>query len=381
MFRFAAVLLLLPFVAPAPVGMKPHPSVFRMANEAVVVVEGTAAADGTVTVTKNWFTAAGETVGATISVPTLPLASRKPFAFGLKNDPIVPDAVLLFLVRAKDGTWEPLLRIDGDNPRGIVWFEGDRVFEYTQMINPGPYELCRADHQDEKVKLLTKPEEVRQQVAAGLVARAQWGKVRAIADGETRTRELVGWIGSQAPDGKHWYERVWADLGPAIKAEGVRAVPFLAKVVATHDEADAVSTACRLLLDLGPEARDAVPSLIARLRDLRGAAPVDMVRALQAIPDKRAIAVLLDQLEAKDGWMVEEVAIALHRSGASGFVDRIVSRIPPTVDEADSIQWLADMLDAVREVDATLAERIVRERFFGDAKLCAERQWIRQLPK
>jgi hypothetical protein len=362
-----------------PVGIKPHPSFFRMANEAALVIEGTAAADGTVAVTKNWFAAPGEVVGATVAVPTLPLVSKVPFTFGQKSEPIVPDAVLLFLVRAKDGTWEPLLRIDGDNPRGIVWFVGDGVFEYVQMINPGPYELRRAEHFEAKARLLTRPDEVRQQVAAGLVARGKWAEVKAIADADARARELVGWIGSQSPDGQHWYERVWADLGPAIRAEGRRAVPFLAKVVATHAEADAVSVACRSLLELGSDARDAVPGLIARLRDLRGASPADMVRALSSIPDERAIPVLLDLLDAKDGWLVEDVAIALKRAGATGFVDRIVQRIPRTNDEAESITWLADMLDAVREVDAALAEKIVRERFLDDAKLNAERQWVRQL--
>ena len=114
---------------------------------------------------------------------------------------------------------------------------------------------------------------------------------------------------------------------------------------------------------------------------LRGAAPSDMVRALTSIPDTRAIPVLLDLLDAKEAWLVEDVAVALKRAGATGFVDRIARRIPPTVDEAESIAWLADMLDAVREVDAPLAEKLVRERFLDNAPLNAERQWVRQLPR
>lgn len=385
MHTFAALIVLVPlaasFAAPRPLAIKPHPSFFRMANEAALVIEGSAAADGTVTVTKNWFTAPGETVGASVVVPTLPLASRVPFTFGQKVDSIAPDAVLLFLVRAKDGTWEPLLRIDGNNPRGIVWFVGDAVFEYVQMVNPGPYELRRSEHYEENATLLTTPDDVRKQVGDGLAARARWSAVKEIAEAEKRTRELVGWIGSQSPDGEFWYERVWDDLGPALRAEGVRAVPHLAKVVVTHAEADAVSVACRCLLQLGSEARDAVPSLIARLRDLRGAAPSDMVRALTSIPDTRAIPVLLDLLDAKEAWLVEDVAVALKRVGATGFVDRIARRIPPTVDEAESIAWLADMLDAVREVDAPLAEKLVRERFLDNEPLNAERQWVRQLPR
>ncbi|MBL8752129.1 MAG: HEAT repeat domain-containing protein [Planctomycetes bacterium] len=380
-----AILLLavLPFArpTPTPLAIKPHPSPFRMANEAKVVVEGKAAADGTVVVTRRWFVAPDETVGATLLVPSLPNASKVPFAFGQKSDAIVPDVVLLFLVRAKGGEWEPLLRIDGDNARGIVWIEGEKVWDYSQAVNPGPYELSRAHHMDGAAYVATTPADVRRQVEAGLAARGKWVATLALADAEARARAVVGWIGAQSPDGAFWYERVWGDLAPAIKAEGRRAMPFLAKVVATHAEADAVAVACRALSDLGPDARDAVPSMIARLRDLRGAAPIDMVRALSVIRDERAIAVLLDQLDAKDGWMVEEVAVALQHCGAKGFVDRIVRRIPQTADEAESVGWLVAMLDAVREVDAPLAERLVRERFLGEAKVCTERHWMRQLTK
>ncbi len=127
--------------------IKPHPSPFRMANEATLVVEGKPAGDapGTVAVTRTWFAAPDVAVGATIVVPSLAKASRQPFSFGpLQEALIAPDVVLLFLVRAPSGEWEPLLRLGGDNARGIVWFEGDKVWDYGQTVNPGPYELTRA---------------------------------------------------------------------------------------------------------------------------------------------------------------------------------------------------------------------------------------------
>ncbi len=359
--------------------IKPHPSPFRMANEATAIVEGTAAANGTVTVTKTWFAAAGESIGATIDVPSLPRASKVPFDFGPPGPAIEPDAVLLFLERNEDGAWEPLLYFDGDNARGIVWFVKERAYDYAQLINPGPYELRAMVRDEGEQKVPASPDDARKQVVAGLAARAEWAATLAIGDPDRRARAIVDWIGAQCPDGAHWYERVWGDLTPALRAVGTKALPHLARVVATHAEADAVAVACRAIAALEDQAKDAVPSLVARLRDLRGAAAVEMVRALAAIGDPRATAVLLDQLDDPKGWFVKEVTIALHRSGATSFVDRIVSRLPATAAEAESVRWLADMLDAVHEVDAALAERIVRERYLGCAELLTDQYWLRRM--
>jgi len=367
-------------LAVAPFAIKPHPTPFRMANEATVVVEGTAALDGTVSVTRTWFAAPGVTVGATIVVPALAGASRRPFSFGPRQEPaIAPDTVVLFLVRGADGSFEPLLRIDGDNARGIVWFEGEKVFDYAQPINPGPYELVRAQHVDGAQPVATTPADVRAQVRDGLVARAKWAATLAIADADERARAVVGWIGSQSPDGSFWSERVWADLEPAIEALGPRAVPHVARVVATHAEPDAVATACRVLRKAGDAGRGAVPALIGRLRDLRGAEAIHLVRGLGLFADERSIPVLLDQLDAPDGCFVAEVAGVLQRAGATGFVDRIVARIPTAVDEAPSIDWLAGMLDAVHAVDPERARRLVRDRFADCGPLREKRPWIDRL--
>lgn len=365
--------------APLTLARKPHPSPFRMTNEAVVVIEGTAAADGTVTVTRRWFAAPGETVPATILVPALAKASKVPFAFGPgTEETISPDTVLLFLIRAADGAWEPLLRIDGDNARGIVWFAGDTVWMYAQVINPGQYELTRAVQPTRPDTPLT-PTDVRTQVERGLVARARWSATMAIANAAERAAALAAWIGPESPDGEFWGERVWADLTPALAAVGAPATPHLARIVATHADPEAVATACRSLARLGRDATDAVPSLIGRLRDRRGAAPVEMIRALAPTCDERAIPVLLDLLDAPEAWLVQEVAIALKNAGATGFVERIAQRIPRESQQAESTEWLATMLDAVHDVDAALAERLVRERFLGDARLRTERAWLRAL--
>lgn len=359
--------------------IKPHPSAFRMANLAERIVEARVLDDGRVEAITDHFVAAGVTAPRVFSVPSLAAMPRVPFDWNERaTEPIRVDTVLLFLIAGDDGTWEPLHLLDG-RARGVVWFAGHEAWGYAQWINPGHYELTRWNLLDGPDALPASPAAVRREVATGLAARARWQRALAIADGQRRAEVLATWFSpATSPDGAHWRERWWPDLHDAARALGAPLVLPLAEVIANDADGEAVGFAARGLEDLQTGARGAVPAAIARLRDLRGARAVDLLRLLRAAQDRRAIEVLREYTAKAGAFDAAEAGLALHRCGDREAAARLRARVPLAADGSLSIAEIAALLDALHEVDAAGAEALLGARFQDVRELMAQRGWMRR---
>ena len=361
--------------------MLPHPSVYRMAGDARAVVEGTVGERGAVTVTRRFFVADGETIGATIRVPSLvDMPLREPAIGGGQNRLIEPDRVLLFLgERVRGDEWVPLQLHQGV-ARGVLWFDDDEAWGYGQWVVPGRYVLRRWYHGHGREQVAATPTSVRERVARAVDARAKWRATLAIEDPQRRAGELVKWFSpSTSPDGDDWLERIWPDLMQASDAVGAPMVEPLAQIVRVGETPHAVATAADALARLGPTARPAAPSVIARLRALRGAEPIFLVRCLRRLADRRAQAVLRDLMDHDDAFVVAEAAMALHASGGEGVAELLAARIPESTATPEQRGAVASMLELLHNLDPAVAERLVVARYLDDEQLMMQRPWLRRL--
>jgi len=362
--------------------IKPHPSAYRMANEAACIVEGRVVAEDTVAVTRRHFVAPSVQVPERITVPGLSAMSLRPFGFGKQEEPIAPDLVLLFLDDAGGGRFAPLYLLER-TARGVLWLCGEQVYGYRQYINPGPYELGTWEHvADGELDGIATPTDVRAEIALGLAARTKWQATLAIADAKERAAAVARWCSpSTSPDGWRWSERCWPDLRQQARELGPQLVAPLARLVATDADASAVGFAASLLADMGGKATVAAPMVIARLRQPGAANRFDLVRALAALRDPRAIDVLRDNLDADDDFLAAEVALGLHRCGDAEAADRVADRVPSHVDGDHPVAGVVALLDALHEIDAERAAALFFTRFADDQQVRSARRWLRELPR
>ncbi len=387
---FACLLVSAPALDPPPRmhqpcwEMLPQPSAYRMANEAVAIVEGTATAKGVVTVTKRFWVGPGQKVADTITVPSLAAMPKTVFVLGLAGpgagQPIEPDSVLLFLAKNPNGDeWLPL-HLYGKAARGVIWFAKEASLGYAQVINPGGYSLTQWQLGNGPRRVVARPKDVRAVVAQGVAARKQWRAVLDIQDKQKRADALLRWIDpATSPDGDAWQERLWPDWLRASDELGEAMVRPLARIVQVGDNAQTVVTAADALSRLGEKARDAVPSLVARLRDLRGVQPIYLVRALKNFADVRAADVLRDYIAHQDPFVAIAAARGLHHAGAPGVAELLEARMPKEIVDRVALSAVAGMLEVIHDLDPLRAERLVEKHFLDDDQLMMQRPWLRQI--
>ncbi len=367
---------------PALPSIKPHPSAYRMANEAVCIVEGRVVAADTVVVVQRHFVSPSVQVPDRLVVRGLSAMSLRPFEFGQVNEAVEPDRVLLFLDVDDAGGFVPLYLLEG-TARGVLWLCGEQVFGYRQFINPGCYELAPWPHVVAgKVDGDATPAHVRAEIEQGLVARASWQATLAIDDVQARAAAVARWCSpATSPDGWRWQERCWPDLREQGRRLGEPLVAPLARLVATEADASAVGFALSLLADMGERARAAAPMAIARLRGPGAANRVELVRALAAFRDPRAIDVLRDHLADEDDFLAAEVALGLLRCGDPQAGDRVAARVPTFVDDDHPEAGVVALLDALHEIDAERAVALYHARFGAVKEMRTARRWLRELPR
>lgn len=121
------------------------------------------------------------------------------------------------------------------------------------------------------------------------------------------------------------------------------------------------------------------PSLIARLRDLRGASPRRLLPALRALRDVRARDVLRDYVLHEDPFVAATAAQALAETGDPDAANLLAARVPGMIFSAREVDGLALLLDALHDLDAGAAEEMLRERFLEWEALTGRRDWTRRV--
>lgn len=369
-----------------PFEILPHPTIYRMANVACAVVEGTVGDGDAVTITRRHFVAPGLELGERIDVRGLTHMPRQrpAVAIGGKLE-VEPEVVLLFLEkRAANGAWVALHHL-GNAARGVLWIDtGGKVFGYGQPINPGAYVLERWRCRDLLLRGVAAEADaklVRDRIAQGLVGRASWQRTLAIVDPAERAAALAKWLSPDtSPDGAHWHERLWPDVMQACGELGAAMVRPLAQLLRAAGDPTAAGYAADALTRLDQVAlHDAVPDVIARLRDPRGLAPIRLVRVLRRAADPRAAAVLRDHVGNGDLFVACEAAEALFASGGADAVELLRKRLPPGIDDAAQRGAVASMLVFLHEHDPERTEAVVVARYLDDDQLMMQRPWLRRL--
>lgn len=351
--------------------MLPHPTAYRMANQARAVVEGTVDKDGVVTITERFWVKPGDQLGAKIRVPALR---------NIDKGKVRPDSVVLFLDGdPQDGAWQPMHCI-GKGARGVIWLAGKLAWGYGQRINPGGYTVTRWGNGWGRQRVDVSPQQLRQELRAGVVARKQWNAVAAIEDPGERAAALVRWFDpATSPDGERWRERMWPDLQQAVDAVGAPIVKPLARMVKIAADPEVVVAAGDALARLGRTAQPATPAFIARLRDLRGVQPIFLVRSLRNLCDPRAADVLRDYIAHEDLFVATAAAKALHAAGGRDVVERLVPRVPKAIDSPQTLSVVSSMLEVIHDLDPKTGERLVIERFLAEPQLMMQRPWLRRI--
>jgi hypothetical protein len=350
----------------------PQPSVYRMANQARAVVEGTPGPNGVVTITARYWVKPGDKVSDAITVPALRTVPQKANA--------QPDSVLLFLAENTRGdVWVPMHHY-GKAARGVIWFENGAAWGYAQAMNPGGYSLMRWGFGFGKQRVLASPKQLRKTVQVGVAARKKWQATLRIADRAERAAALMTWFDpATSPDGEHWQERLWPELMKASGDVGEVIVKPLAHVVQVGAEERAVVAAADALSRFAGRAQKATPALIARLRDLRGVKPIFLLRALERLADPRAAHVLRDYVAHEDLFVATAAAKALKASGGKDVVDFLVQRLPKEIESHEMLGAVAAILEVIHGMQPLVAERLVVERFLGNDQLMKQRTWLRRL--
>ncbi|MFK7740085.1 MAG: hypothetical protein AB8H80_07145 [Planctomycetota bacterium] len=205
---FLALALAAPSPPPNLFEMLPHPSLYRMANIARAIVEGSLGADGAVTITHRFYVEKGEQVADTIRVQglagmprTVDARARRALGAAVAQ-PVQPDTVLLFLAeRTVDKKWQALHHY-GKAARGVVWNMDGELHGFAQRQNPGPYRLVRWQDQPTAFRDETA-KSARALIQKALAARAQWQQTLAIAEQEDRAQQLLRWFSANtSPDGE-----------------------------------------------------------------------------------------------------------------------------------------------------------------------------------
>lgn len=104
-----------------------------------------------------------------------------------EGDPVTVsgDLAVLFLREGKDG-WQAASKWGGAKV-SVAFIEGDRIYGYIQVINPGPVELVALDITVEKMRKRVV------EIAAG---RAALDRIAAVEDPERRAAEASGKVGT-----------------------------------------------------------------------------------------------------------------------------------------------------------------------------------------
>lgn len=365
-----AALAIIPLAPPLP-EMLPHPTAYRMANQARAVVEGTLAENGVVSITQRYWVRPGDQIGAAITVPVLR---------GIDTAKLRPDSVILFLADNPRGdVWVPMHNL-GKASRGVIWLEREAAWGYAQKMNPGGYSLARWGFGWGAQRVDASAKAVRQEVREGVVARQQWQATLRLRDPAARAAALVRWFDPKtSPDGKRWRERLWPELMKATDALGEPIVKPLARIVKVGADPDVVVAAGDAVARLGRVAQPAVPAFIARLRDLRGVQPIFLLRSLRSLADPRAVDVLRDYIAHEDLYVAVAAAKALHASGGKDVVARLTPRVPETIADRQALSVVASMLEVIHDLEPAVAERLVAERFLDHGQLMMQRPWLRRL--
>ena len=278
---------------------------------------------------------------------------------GNGGTPLTADRVVLFLRQdAASKSWKPMATSEAPaqgrlGSAGMYWIQGEEVFVYSQMMNPGPLFLTRASSPYTLAEL-------RNATLRGVRNSEAFHTVLALKDPQAKARALIAYLlQSTSPVGRDTTFRY--HVRELLAPLGVHALPLLMEALKVRAQREDVSGVLMILYDLGPRAKPAVPLLTALLdgRDRRNV-HYHTIQALRSIGDKAALPALRRVFERGDLTVAGEAAETLAALKDADSYDRIAKRLPTDPLTRD-VYNVARLLEALYTLDPAKArEPIMR---------------------
>ncbi len=346
-------------------GLLPFRTVQNMCFTADLIVAGVHLGNGKVRVDHVFYVSAPRTEKIkTVYIPSIPKHSKvinEIFVRGEDVQPISTKRLVLFLVKGKDGRFEPI-NVVGKGSQGLFWYDKGACYGYTQPMNPGPYCLERSKAGAPRGRIPHSRDAMWNEIKIGLEQRRRWEAIEAIEDPAARARQMAAYLlPHTAPEG--YSDAV--DLRKAIRKIGPEAVPALVEVLEKARAEDNLNTTVLTLYDIGCTSREAlrpaVPALCKLLANPGPNSPYYILSPLTAAADPRAILHVRPMLRHKSKQVCGQAARALAAMKDRESFDLIVALIEDPPKPKDLLGYTLDLARSLFELDPVRARSIIQQ--------------------
>jgi len=205
-----------------------------------------------------------------------------------------------------DGSWESIATIDDSGlcgSCGLIWIQEGQCYRYSQVMNPGPYDLFEAS--DNKME-----KDLMAAIEIGLKDAEGWHRILAMKDNSARASALAEYtMASTSPENPRSTYRF--RVREPLRSIGGTAVVALRNQIAMATPEDSLNEVVLILYDIGRDAKEAVPDLITLLKDDRRVNLCYVLSALRTTADARAIVAIRPFLKHENAQVREEAEKAI----------------------------------------------------------------------
>ena len=343
----------------------PFRTVQNMCFTADLIVAGVHLGDGKVRVDHVFYVSVPRTkMIKTVDIASIPKHSKiinEIFVRGQDVRPITTKRLVLFLMKGKDGKFEPI-NVVGKGSQGLFWYDKGACYGYEQPMNPGPYCLKRSRAGASRGRIPHGRDAMWNEIKIGLEQRRRWEAIEAIEDPAARARQMAAYLlPHTAPEGYSYA----VDLRKALRKIGPEAVPALVEVLEKARAEDNLNTTVLTLYDIGctsPEAlHPAVPALCKLLANPGPNSPYYILSPLKAAADPRAILHVRPMLRHKSKQVRGQAARALAAMKDRESFHLIATLIENPPNPKDRLGYTLELARSLFELDPVRARPVIKQ--------------------
>jgi hypothetical protein len=276
----------------------PSGNVYQMCADADAIIIGDQLQGDTSSVSK-WLKASVQDAPTSIVMNDLGKLSKSIDAYWQRDSKLQPQLLttrhFVAFLKHRAGTWQSMDTIESSGvwgSGGMIWIQDGICYRYSQAFNPGPYDLSKA------IKLNTETELLKA-IDVGLDDAAKWNMALSTADPLLRAQALTKYTlastSPESPRGTYRYR-----TREPLRKLGQTAVPALRSQLKGWRDGDSLNEVVLILRDIGPEAKAAVPDLVALLKHPERVHPSYVIAALKTSGNASIIDEIKPFLEHSD---------------------------------------------------------------------------------
>ena len=350
--------------------LMPHYSIVQMSGRADLIVEGTADAEGDgFTLSAVHHDPSGTLKpGDRITVTHLSSHSRGP------NHPAanerLPDTTrqaVLFLLWDKVGRqYTPISSYadpeKGGGSRGLLWWDQEKCYGYSQISNPGPYALVPGEQSHRVADIAA----LREAIGQGLELARAWDEIQAIESDVERAAAIAAAWQSRSAINQLFSLRI------ELREIGEPAIAPLIAILQDADESTNLNDVVLTLYDIGRKQPEQVARatdiLIERLESPGRTSAYYILSAMTSARDPASIpavraAINNDQLDLQARTQAAEALAAMGdvESFASieAVLDEVIAMPREPGDTNTGYSFAVDLLNALHQLDPERAKAAI----------------------